>query len=133
MDQRLRQTVRQRARGRCEYCHLAEDHSILPFEIEHIIAEKHGGLSVGENLALACRYCNAYKGPNIAGIDPSTDEVVPLYHPRRERWDEHFVWKGPFLTGLTSIGRVTIAVLRMNHPEMVSLRQSLLAEGAAFA
>lgn len=117
MDQRLRQTVRQHARGRCEYCHLDEEHSVLPFEIENIIAEKHGGLRVGENLALACRYCNAYKGPNIAGIDPSTDEVVPCYHPRRERWGDHFVRKGSVLTGLSPTGRVTIAVLRINHPE----------------
>jgi hypothetical protein len=108
---------------------LAEAHSILPFELEHIIAEKHGGESTSENLAWACRYCNAYKGSNIAGIDPSTKRIVPLYHPRHERWDEHFCWHGPLLVGLSPQGRATITVLRINHPELVALRQSLIVEG----
>ncbi len=101
MDEQLRQAVRQQAGSRCEYCHLLEAHSSLSFEVEHIIAEKHGGKSTAENLAWACRYCNAYKGPNIAGIDPSTEQIVPLYHPRRELWNEHFRWRGPFLIGLS--------------------------------
>jgi HNH endonuclease len=95
MEEQLRAAVRQRAGARCEYCHLAEVHSILPFELEHIIAEKHGGESIADNLAWACRYCNVYKGSNIAGVDPITQQIVPLYHPRRERWDEHFRWRGP--------------------------------------
>lgn len=33
------------------------------------------------------------------------------------------------LTGLTSEGRATIAVLLMNAPERVQLRQALLVEG----
>jgi len=88
MDEQLRQAVRAHARVRCEYCHLQEAHSSLPFEIEHIIAEKHGGESKFENLAWSCRYCNSYKGSNISGIDPSTKEIVPLFHPRRQRWEE---------------------------------------------
>lgn len=131
MDEQLRQAVRQHARLRCEYCHLAEIHSSLSFEIEHIIAEKHGGDSEFENLAWSCRYCNSYKGSNIAGIDPSTKRIVPLYHPRRERWDEHFYWHGSLLVGLSPQARATIAVLRINHPELIALRQSLITEGIA--
>ena len=82
----LRAQVAARARGRCEYCHLPEGCSVLPFEVEHIIAQKHGGQTVLGNLAYACRYCNAYKGTNIAGIDPARNEVVPLFHPRRDAW-----------------------------------------------
>jgi hypothetical protein len=132
MDEQLRQAVRQHARRRCEYCHLAEAHSSLSFEIEHIIAEKHGGESTFENLAWACRYCNSYKGSNIAGIDPASREIVPLFHPRRERWEDHFCWNGPSLTGLTPGGRATVAVLRINQPELVALRQSLIAEAVSF-
>jgi hypothetical protein len=40
-------------------------------------------------LALACCYCNRYKGPDLSGIDPNSGEVVPLFHPRRQQWDEH--------------------------------------------
>ena len=32
-----------------------------------LIAEKHGGLTVPDNLALSCERCNSHKGPNIAG------------------------------------------------------------------
>lgn len=35
--------VRRRAAGRCEYCLFPESASELPFHIDHIIAEKHGG------------------------------------------------------------------------------------------
>jgi len=132
MDEQLRGAVRQRAQVRCEYCHLLEIHSSLPFEVEHIIAEKHGGPTAFDNLAWSCRYCNAYKGSNIVGIDPETGEISPLFHPRRDRWGEHFRWRGPILLGLSPQGRATIAVLRINHPELVAVRQSLLGEGVSF-
>lgn len=132
MDQRTREAVRARADGRCEYCRLPETISFLPFEIEHVIAEKHGGASSLENLAFACRYCNAYKGPNIAGVDPLSGQIVPLFHPRRESWREHFRWAGPQLVGLTASARATIEVLRINHPELLALRKSLMAESISF-
>lgn len=132
MTEGLREQVAKRARGHCEYCRLPEERSVLPFEIEHIIAQKHGGQTIPENLAYACRYCNAYKGANIAGIDPATREVVPLFHPRRDRWRLHFRWNGPVLVGLTPAARATLEVLRINHPEMLALRRSLMAEGVEF-
>ena len=69
MDEQLRQAVRQHARTRCEYCHLAEAHSSLPFELEHIIAEKHGGQTVIQNLALSCTVCNRRKGSDLSSLD----------------------------------------------------------------
>jgi len=39
----LERTVIRRAAGRCEYCHFPVLSSELPFHIDHIIAEKHGG------------------------------------------------------------------------------------------
>jgi hypothetical protein len=74
-----------------------------------------------------CSFCNRYKGPNISGIDPSTHAVVRLFHPRRHKWTRHFRWGGPLLIGRTPIGRATIAVLLINHPEAVAIRQLLLA------
>src|SRR5437667_5562987 len=41
MKEADRRTVRERARERCEYCLLPVEFSVLPFEIDHIIAEKH--------------------------------------------------------------------------------------------
>ena len=124
----LERRVRQRARGLCEYCRLPEAFDQWAFEIDHVLAEQHWGKTRFSNLALACTRCNRHKGPNIAGFDKRTNEIVRLYHPRRDRWEEHFRWRGPQLIGLTPVGRVTIHVLAINHPDAVRLRRELIAE-----
>ncbi len=101
----------------------------LPFQIDHILAEKHGGETVEENLALACPHCNRFKGPNIAGRDPGTAELTRLFETRRYSWVDHFLLDGPRLTGKTPIGRATIQVLAMNAGDLLSVRKELLAEG----
>ncbi len=58
MEESLRQLVWQRAAGRCEYCWLSQQHTLLPHQIDHIIAQKHAGPAVEGNLCLACYYCN---------------------------------------------------------------------------
>jgi hypothetical protein len=125
----LRQLVHSRAGERCEYCHFPGDVSFLPFQIDHIIAEKHLGPTTESNLAWACYYCNSYQGPNISGWDPDTEEVIRLFHPRRDTWHEHFAWLGPLLTGLTKIGRATIQVLEINHPDAIAVRRRLIEIG----
>jgi hypothetical protein len=120
--------VRQRAHNRCEYCHLPVSVYPLPFPVDHIVARQHGGKTALENLALACLHCNRHKGPNIAGTDPSTGEIVRLFHPRLDRWNDHFKWTGAELTGRTSIGRVTIQVLAINDPDFLAVREALVKE-----
>ncbi len=83
MDEDLLNLVWQRAHHCCEYCQLPVAFSTLTFEVDHIIARKHGSRTVPANLALTCFYCNSYKGPNIAGIDPRTGKITRLFHPRR--------------------------------------------------
>jgi len=100
-----------------------------PFVIDHIIARQHGGATHTENLALACFRCNLYKDPNIAGLDPLLGELAPLFHPRHDSWADHFAWTGAELVGRTAIGRATVAVLAINHPDSVAVRESLIAEG----
>jgi hypothetical protein len=129
MERGLREAVRERAGYRCEYCLMPEGYDVLPVEIDHIIARKHGGTTESGNLALSCYPCNAYKGPNIAGMDGETDEITRLFHPRRDIWQEHFEWSGGLLIGRTTVGRVTIRVLDINQEERVCLRQSLIREG----
>jgi hypothetical protein len=129
MDRRLRERVWQRAQDCCEYCQFPAGFTPVPFQIDHVLAEKHGGRSELENLALACFFCNTYKGPNIAGIDPVEASLTRLFNPRTDRWEEHFRQAGAQLEGLTPVGRTTIAVLRMNHPDALAVRQSLIAEG----
>ena len=129
MDATLVALVRARARSRCEYCRLSEAFLAIPFEIDHILAQKHGGPTHEENLALSCFYCNSHKGPNIAGVDPASDRIVRLFHPRRDRWFRHFEWDGATLRGKTAIGRATIAVLSINNPDAVAVREALMEEG----
>jgi hypothetical protein len=126
MDDTLRQLIRDRSGGVCEYCQFPERHSFNPFQVDHVIAEKHGGPSIESNLAWSCFYCNTYKGPNVAGWIADTDEIVRLYHPRKDTWSDHFEWSGATLIGRTSIGIVTIDVLRINHPDALAVRQMLL-------
>src|SRR6476620_449324 len=108
MDAVLRNAIWDRAGAKCEYCRMPQELDRLGFEIDHVIPEKHGGLTVLGNLALACFFCNRYKGPNIAGLDPVSRVLTPLFDPRTQIWSEHFLWNGIDLQGRTPQGRVTI-------------------------
>ena len=74
---------------RCEYCGIPQEHVALPFQIEHIIARQHCGSDDVSNLAIACERCNAFKGPNLSAIDPESGNIVPIFHPRKDRWHSH--------------------------------------------
>jgi hypothetical protein len=76
-----------------------------------------------------CDFCNSAKGPNIAGIDPQSGRLVSLFHPRRQKWTRHFHWNGPRLVGRTRTARATIAVLAINDPAFIILRQTLIDAG----
>lgn len=128
LSRTLELEVRRRAAGWCEYCLFPESASELPFHIDHIIAQKHGGQGESENLAWACFSCNLRKGPNIAGLDPETGELTPLFNPRADTWSEHFAWEGAWLRGKTAIGRATVAVLDINHVDSVAVREALREE-----
>lgn len=132
MSPRVRRQVRQRAGGRCEYCHLPEAVAELHFQVDHVVAQKHGGGSGIVNLAWACFRCNTHKGPNLAGKDRRTRRVLRLFNPRTDAWKDHFRWSGPTLIGKTGIGRVTVDVLCINRPDALLLRRSLMAEGTGF-
>ncbi|MBI3756736.1 MAG: HNH endonuclease [Deltaproteobacteria bacterium] len=128
MRRELLHQLRQLARDRCEYCRLPTAYDPLPFQVDHIIAQQHGGVTVIENLAWSCLHCNKHKGPNIAGIDPVSAQLVPLFHPRQQRWERHFAWDGPVLLGRTRNARATIQVLAINHPDFVAFRAELMEE-----
>lgn len=81
---RLRDLVRRRANFCCEYCRLPESSDFPAHEIDHIIAEKHGGLTQAGNLALSCILCNKRKGSDLTSLDPLTGDIVLLFHPRRD-------------------------------------------------
>lgn len=129
MDAALARQVWQRAEARCEYCRTPQHFDPTPFEIDHIIAIKHGGPTVLHNVALSCYHDNSHKGSNIAGLDPKTGQLTRLFNPRRHTWNRHFRWHGAHLIGRTPVGRATVAVLNINHPFRVALREGLIKEG----
>jgi HNH endonuclease len=123
----IKQIVRQQANYLCEYCHSPECLSANRFTIDHIIPRSLGGSDDLPNLALACRRCNERRYNFVAGVDPETQEVVPLFNPRREKWQKHFVWLegGVIIQGVTAIGRATCIRLDLNdmrYPEEDSIR-----------
>jgi len=123
MDAKLRQLVRQRAKNTCEYCGLRQEREPLPFHVEHIIPRRHGGKDASENLALACLHCNLHKGANLSGLDPKTEKLTRLFHPRLDDWEDHFASRGGEIVGLSAIGRTTVNLLRMNKAGRLQLRE----------
>lgn len=108
ISRRLRELVIQRAKNLCEYCGLSQEGQEAAFHVDHIIPVVDGGPTTEENLAFACVSCSLRKEARRIGIDPETGQRVPLFHPRRDSWQEHFSWNGLFLVGLTARGRATI-------------------------
>lgn len=126
-----RHLVMQRARECCEYCRSQARFSPDPFSVEHILPRVRGGVSEPTNLALACQGCNNRKYTAIDAIDPVTGETVALFHPRQERWQDHFTWNEDhsLMLGLTPIGRATVEKLQLNRAALVSLRRVLRSVG----
>jgi hypothetical protein len=132
MEPRIRELVRRRAGDRCEYCLLPQAAApFVTFHLEHVIARQHGGSDEAENLAWACHRCNAYKGTNVAGVDPQSRAIVPLFHPRTDDWSVHFLIRGAEIVGLTPCGRATLQLLRFNDGYRVELREAWLREERA--
>lgn len=125
----LRRLVTERAENRCEYCLFPQTASLLTFEMEHIIAEKHGGLTQADNLALACPYCNRNKGSDLGSLDIMTGILIPFFNPRTQNWQEHFSLDGARIVPLTPEGRVTEAIFQLNEPDRVQERQELMDAG----
>ena len=127
----LKQQVFNRAQGTCEYCRSQARFSPTNFVIEHIIPVSRGGATIADNLALACQSCNNYKYNKTEAIDPMSNQLVPLFHPRRMNWEEHFIWSDEttLMLGTTPTGRATVALLRVNREGVMNLRQVLHDRG----
>jgi hypothetical protein len=125
----LRRLVVARANRLCEYCLLHEDDSYFGCQVDHIISEKHGGLTLADNLAFACTTCNRSKGSDVGSI------VMPFkggifsrfFNPRTDLWREHFMLDadGISIIPLSNIGEVTERILGFNTTERLLERQNL--------
>jgi 5-methylcytosine-specific restriction endonuclease McrA len=96
----------------------------MPPVVDHIVPTVEGGSNERDNLAAACYRCNEFKQARTHAPDPASGELVPLFHPRRQRWNEHFAWAngGTHVVGLTPTGRATVIALRLNNELLVEAR-----------
>ena len=125
----LRSEVISRAQESCEYCLVHADYAVLVHEIDHVIAEKHGGATETNNLAYACAQCNRFKGSDIATIEPQTGQIVPLFNPRTQSWHEHFDLDGAVIIARSPSGRATERLLQLNQVDRILLRRELIKAG----
>lgn len=120
----LRHKIREKADRLYEYCHTSELWQYVRFTIDHIIPLSKGGTDEMENLCLACFHCNRRKSNKTDGFDPELETESPLFNPRKDRWDDHFIWSEDKLhiIGLTSIGRASVETLDLNRDRIVAIR-----------
>jgi hypothetical protein len=93
------------------------------FHIDQIEPLAAGGSTALENLALACVSCSLRKGARLEARDPSSGEMVSLFHPRRKKWSAHFRWKGNRVEGRSPSGRASVFLLKMNRALAVAIRK----------
>lgn len=129
ISEALRRMVVERADRLCEYCLVHERDVYHGCEVDHIISVKHGGPTVAENLAYACFHCNRHKGTDLGSVSRRTGTLVRFYHPRLDRWKEHFYLSEGRIEPTGEIGEVTARMLEFNHPERIAFRKLLIETG----
>jgi hypothetical protein len=131
ISEELRQRVRERAKDRCGYCLSAQQYVMGQLEIEHLIPVSRGGTDDENNLWLACRLCNGYKGDQLEAVDPQTEQSVSLFNPRTQNWSEHFAWDVDKIrmVGLSAIGRATVVALQLNNQIALIVRGNWVSAG----
>jgi hypothetical protein len=121
----LRRLVESRANHLCEYCLIHEDDMYLGCQVDHVIAEKHGGPTDAGNLSFACTFCNRAKGTDIGSIAPGTGKFTRFFNPRLDHWADHFALNGVIIAPRTSVGEATAKILGFNEPDRVLERETI--------
>ncbi|MCI0359797.1 MAG: HNH endonuclease [Planctomycetaceae bacterium] len=124
----LRTLVQTRARGLCEYCLIHSRDTYVGCQVDHIISEKHHGLTIAENLALACAFCNRAKGSDIGSVAATNGQFTRFFNPRTDAWLDHFAMQGALIIPRTAVGEVTALILAFNSLDRLLERQELLAK-----
>lgn len=126
---RLRRLVFQRAHGVCEYCLIHQEDACFSFHVDHIISRKQRGATTSANLALSCLRCNVAKGTDPGAFIGRPPRLVRLFHPRQDRWDEHFRLSAARIVPITEEGQATVRLLDLNAPDRLLLRRTLIKAG----
>lgn len=127
----VQRRVRAAAKNRCGYCLTRQEYTPWILEIEHIVPKSKGGTDDEENLWLACRSCNAFKGNQTHGRDPFSGRRVRLFNPRTQKWSRHFRWSEDRtkIVGRTACGRATVLAVNLNNPIAVTVRENWVKAG----
>ena len=123
---KLRRKVMERAQNCCEYCQLSQQGQEATFHIDHVIPRALGGTTEFKNLAVACVSCSLRKSAKTLVVDHETSESVSIFNPRTMNWQDHFVWEGVRLRGLSATGRATISALQLNRSLIIAIREEEL-------
>lgn len=126
---RLRRLVALRAHGVCEYCLIHQEDACFSFHIDHIVSRKQRGPTTSANLALSCLRCNVAKGTDPGAYIGRPPRLIRLYHPRQDRWEEHFRLAAARIAPLTEVGEATVRLLNLNAPDRLLLRRTLIKAG----
>ena len=131
IPEEVRARIRVQAKNQCGYCRSLQKYVLGPLEIEHIIPKAAAGTDDEENLWLACRLCNNFKGIQTHAKDPLTNRKTKLFNPRRQKWSRHFTWSddGAYIIGITAFGRASVVALQLNNPYAVMVRQAWISVG----
>ncbi|MDM9385435.1 HNH endonuclease signature motif containing protein [Chlorogloeopsis sp. ULAP01] len=131
ISEEVRTRIRTQAKNQCGYCCSLQKYVLGILEIDHIIPKAVGGTDDEENLWLACRLCNAFKGIQTHGQDPVTNRKIKLFNPRQQKWSRHFSWSedGAYIVGITACGRATVVALQLNNAYAVTVRQAWVSAG----
>ncbi|MGH2369400.1 MAG: HNH endonuclease [Chloroflexota bacterium] len=119
-----RERLLAQAGDRCGYCRSSQRIMGVRLILDHLTPLGRGGVDDEENLWPSCQPCNGFKQARTEVRDLVSGDVVPLFNPRRQQWNEHFAWVdgGRRIDGRTAIGRATVAALRLNREELVEAR-----------
>jgi 5-methylcytosine-specific restriction endonuclease McrA len=131
ISQEVRDRIREQASNQCGYCRSLQKYVLGVLEIDYLVPRTIGGTDNEDNLWLACRLCNSYKGIQIHGQNPKTDRKVKLFNPRQQKWSRHFEWteQGMKINGITTCGRATVFALQLNNSNAIVVRESWISAG----
>ncbi|CAN5358652.1 HNH endonuclease signature motif containing protein [soil metagenome] len=127
--EKLKVKIRRHSKNRCGYCLLPRSLNPGLLEIEHLLPTAEGGTDDEENLWLACRLCNGYKGVQTKYVDPKTDKHILLFNPRKDNWSEHFKWSREKIVGKTPCGRATVKALKLNNEIILPVKKKWIIAG----
>ncbi|UFP94103.1 HNH endonuclease [Gloeobacter morelensis] len=131
IPEHVRFRIHLQALNRCGYCLSAQKYVFGALEVDHIVPKARGGTDVEDNLWLACRLCNGFKGTQTHGIDPLTARRSKLFNPRSQLWKRHFTWSddGLRVLGRTVCGRATVVALQLNNLIALLVRNEWIKAG----